>query len=504
MSALQALISNDISAVPFGSIICSGLCLSKARIHGLRPVSSQLKASEDSFLAIRCRSLCMQRWSALTSSITAAGRQLRWQDVVSLAAGKWQVVSSCGRCHPVPRQDALAIIARPKRILYNAAIAACGRALAWPASLALLSELRQLQQPDVKSFGAAALALQRQPGHQALLLQLMAEDRISPDVTVCSTAATSWERASNWEAALHLLTTIELRDLDTVAAGTLASTLAKGACWSQALLLLELVDAKANVVVMGAVISACERAHRWTAALELLERMYQQGPWPDTFVLDSVLRACGRGLAWESVLSLFASMPSQFLFPGATGFSAVSLALGCGRQWIKMLDMLEVMSQQRMAADMPSLSMGLEEAEQRACAVNCMSEAAGRTRDDPSSLVCVLTVMEQAPNGCALLRRHFFGCSEEELAARDAAMASGRASYERAREKEMSLGPPLGRKVYVSNLRSKDGRTRVPKLTITDSTGQTFMTLTKRDFEQLMSWKPEIQQELVKYEKKLT
>eukprot|EP00439_Symbiodinium_sp_Y106_P054377 s1524_g7.t1 len=121
---------------------------------------------------------------------------------------------------------------------------------------------------------------------------------------------------------------------------------------------------------------------------------------------------------------------------------------------------------------------------------------------------------QQAPNGCALLRRHFasvrprssscwsersprhfFGCSEEELAARDAAMASGRASYERAREKEMSLGPPLGRKVYVSNLRSKDGRTRVPKLTITDSTGQTFMTLTKRDFEQLMSWKPEIQQE---------
>ncbi|CAE7630705.1 PTAC2 [Symbiodinium sp. CCMP2456] len=396
----------------------------------------------------------MQRWSALTSAITAAGRQLRWQDAVAI----------------------IARVREPNRILYNAAIAACGRSFAWPASLALLSELRQVQQPDVKSFGAAALALQRQPGLQAQLLLLMAEERISPDVTVCSTAATSWERASSWEAALDLLASVELRDLDTVAAGTLASTLAKGACWSQALVLVAATNA--NVVVMGAVVSACERAHRWTAALELLERMFQQGPWPDTVVLDSVLRACGRGLAWEAVLSLFASMPSQFLSPGATGFSAVSLALGCGRQWIKMLDMLEVMSQQRMTADVPSLSMGLEEAEQR----------------------------HAQAEGAAVwpTRRHFFGCSEEELAARDAAMASGRASYERAREKEMSLGPPLGRKVYVSNLRSKDGRTRVPKLTITDSTGQKFMTLTKRDFEQLMSWKPEIQQEMVKYEKKLT
>ncbi|CAE7767319.1 PTAC2 [Symbiodinium necroappetens] len=419
----------------------------------------------------------MQRWPALTSAITAAGRQLRWQDAVAI----------------------IARIREPNRILYNAAIAACGRSFAWPASLALLSELRQLQQPDVKSFGAAALALQRQPGLQAQLLQLMAEERISPDMTVCSTVATSWERASSWEAALDLLTSIELRDLDTVAAGTLASALAKGAAWSQALVLVDATNA--NVLVMGAVVSACERAHRWTAALELMERMFQQGPWPDTVVLDSVLRACGRGLAWEAVLSLFASMPSQFLCPGATGFSAVSLALGCGRQWIKMLDMLEVMSQQRMTADVPSLSMGLEEAEQRSLQVvetkllrslaysvpgNCMSEVA-------------------ASAGCALLRRHFasvnprhfFGCSEEELAARDAAMASGRASYERAREKEMSLGPPLGRKVYVSNLRSKDGRTRVPKLTITDSTGQKFMTLTKRDFEQLMSWKPEIQQDLL-------
>ena len=59
----------------------------------------------------------------------------------------------------------------------------------------------------------------------------------------------------------------------------------------------------------------------------------------------------------------------------------------------------------------------------------------------------------------------------------------------------LACGRRTGRKVFVSNLRCKDGRRRIPKLTITDSAGQRFLTLTKRDFEQLMSWKPQINQE---------
>ncbi|CAE7564877.1 TSA 417 [Symbiodinium pilosum] len=63
-----------------------------------------------------------------------------------------------------------------------------------------------------------------------------------------------------------MLASIHPADWDVVAVGTLASTLAKGACWSHALQLLEMV--KPTVVVMGAVISACERTHRWIMALE--------------------------------------------------------------------------------------------------------------------------------------------------------------------------------------------------------------------------------------------
>ena len=70
-------------------------------------------------------------------------------------------------------------MARPNVIHYNAAIAACGRSLAWQAALALLSRLRHGshalaayelmsvcsgrhgQQPDVKSLMAAIFQFQQ-------------------------------------------------------------------------------------------------------------------------------------------------------------------------------------------------------------------------------------------------------------------------------------------------------------------------------------------------------
>lgn len=99
--------------------------------------------------------------------------------------------------------------------------------------------------------------------------------------------------------------------------------------------------------------------------------------------------------------------------------------------------------------------------------------------------------------------RDFFGCSQEDLDHRDAAISASRAKYDQHRSKELSLGPPIGRKIYVSNLRSKDGRKRVPKLTILDSEGNKWITLTKADVEQIMKWKDELNKELIRYQKKL-
>ncbi|CAE8641112.1 unnamed protein product [Polarella glacialis] len=93
--------------------------------------------------------------------------------------------------------------------------------------------------------------------------------------------------------------------------------------------------------------------------------------------------------------------------------------------------------------------------------------------------------------------------SDEEIASRDSNVGDTRAAYEQRKAAEVSLGPPFGRKVYVSNLRQKDGRTRVPKLTITDSSGAKWMTLSEADFEEIVKLMPKIKDEIIRYQKKL-
>merc|ERR1712039_75955 len=95
-------------------------------------------------------------------------------------------------------------------------------------------------------------------------------------------------------------------------------------------------------------------------------------------------------------------------------------------------------------------------------------------------------------------------CSEQDLERRDAVIAASRSHWDQNKAKELSLGPTLGRKVVVSNFRSRDGLSQVPKLMITDSTGHKFMTLTEEDFDAIVENLPKIKSELFRYAKKLS
>mmetsp|Transcript_19129 Transcript_19129/g.25695 ORF Transcript_19129/g.25695 Transcript_19129/m.25695 type:complete len:143 (-) Transcript_19129:105-533(-) len=95
-------------------------------------------------------------------------------------------------------------------------------------------------------------------------------------------------------------------------------------------------------------------------------------------------------------------------------------------------------------------------------------------------------------------------CDAEELARRDAARAGDRAAYEGRCGKQVSLGDTLDRQIYVANLRTKDGRRRVPKLMMLDSEGHKWMSLTEEDFEAIVKFLPKIKTEIIKYQKKLS
>eukprot|EP00434_Breviolum_minutum_P028306 symbB.v1.2.025043.t1/scaffold2403.1/size80067/1 len=62
---------------------------------------------------------------------------------------------------------------------------------------------------------------------------------------------------------------------------------------------------------------------------------------------------------------LFTEMLRSNVPLGSMGFSAAALAFGYGHQWQEMFRILEVIHQQRMAADVFAISLGLGEAEQR-------------------------------------------------------------------------------------------------------------------------------------------
>eukprot|EP00747_Dinoflagellata_sp_TGD_P185746 gnl/TRDRNA2_/TRDRNA2_42447_c0_seq1.p1 gnl/TRDRNA2_/TRDRNA2_42447_c0~~gnl/TRDRNA2_/TRDRNA2_42447_c0_seq1.p1 ORF type:complete len:166 (+),score=18.13 gnl/TRDRNA2_/TRDRNA2_42447_c0_seq1:74-499(+) len=95
-------------------------------------------------------------------------------------------------------------------------------------------------------------------------------------------------------------------------------------------------------------------------------------------------------------------------------------------------------------------------------------------------------------------------CTTEEIERRDAERELDRKAYQKCRDAEESLGPPFNRKIFVANFRSQDGSRRVPKIQINDSTDRKIMTITEKDFEEIVKNLPKIKTELIRYGKKLT
>ena len=63
----------------------------------------------------------------------------------------------------------------------------------------------------------------------------------------------------------------------------------------------------------------------------------------------------------------------------------------------------------------------------------------------PISLISIVTYFHPTMGFCQIFSaRDFFGCSQEDLDQRDAAISASRAKYEQQRSKELSLGPPIG------------------------------------------------------------
>ncbi|CAE8719452.1 unnamed protein product, partial [Polarella glacialis] len=101
-----------------------------------------------------------------------------------------------------------------------------------------------------------------------------------------------------------------------------------------------------SLVAQNACISACARAARWSAALELLLQARLLGLQPDAISCSSALGACGGpGQLWQRALTLLAGMINEGPAPNVVTFgAAISAVCEKGRQSGLALQLLEGMS----------------------------------------------------------------------------------------------------------------------------------------------------------------
>ncbi|CAE8682311.1 unnamed protein product, partial [Polarella glacialis] len=138
------------------------------------------------------------------------------------------------------------------------------------------------------------------------------------DAVACNAAATACERAGHWPAALELLQASRLlsgsASLSLVACSVAASCWRAASSWAAAVQLLQeaqVVKVEVNVVVWGAVVSACERSGKWQPALELLTELRQQGLALNAVLCASALDACGKAALWQPALSILSQIRQQ-------------------------------------------------------------------------------------------------------------------------------------------------------------------------------------------------
>ncbi|CAJ1417149.1 unnamed protein product, partial [Effrenium voratum] len=211
----------------------------------------------------------------------------------------------------------------PNVFCYNSASSACARAGEWPICAELVRTVSGVSwQPDLITLNSAL-------------------------------RATSVE--GHWRVAKVLLKAIRQVgfQLSPVSCGSLTSSC--GRCWRRAFHWLDYTKSagvEVGEIPRNAVISACEKAAAWQAAVEA-----ERGGGPSLVGCNSLLSACEKGSQWQMALHLLLSLPREVI-PDEITFNAVlgavlRVALDAGA-YVSVMSVCEKASQWTAALDLLS------------------------------------------------------------------------------------------------------------------------------------------------------
>ena len=198
------------------------------------------------------------------------------------------------------------------RIIKNA-----GR-ISWKRVQAVFCDMRVLQaETNVIHYSAAISVLF---GHWPLALAFL--EHCSQDTVSFNAMLGVFAKNAMWQVALDMLCRQDsidsAIDVDVVSYSTVVSACEKAGRWRAAMGVLALMSAKTtrpSLVTFSTILSSCGKAGEWAKGLTCLTEMRRQLSEPNLITLNSAITLCDRSFQWQAALFTASWLGCQSLNP---------------------------------------------------------------------------------------------------------------------------------------------------------------------------------------------
>eukprot|EP00434_Breviolum_minutum_P004029 symbB.v1.2.003546.t1/scaffold196.1/size274459/18 len=256
------------------------------------------------------------------------------------------VISACERCgawlqalHCFSEAEKYSDWEGADDVTFNALISAFEKGRQWQLALHILRAMKETSiEVDVISYSAAISACEKAlQWERALeLLAEMRTEEIVPNMITVNAAISACSNGIKWHLALQLLSfsasdgLFQVRQhADATTQSALITALGFALEWESALLQLSIPSPMTlDTVAVNSGISACERAERWSNAIQLLEYLTVLRLAGSVLTYNSVLDGCVRAAQWTQGLNALQSLCGALLKPDVTTQAVVVMIPG--------------------------------------------------------------------------------------------------------------------------------------------------------------------------------
>ena len=260
--------------------------------------------------------------------------------------------------------------------------------------------------PDLVAYNTALSALGRaaKPVEAESLLDKMTAANVTPSIRSYNALLLAHERSGDVSACLSLLEKLRNEGIANVASfSTVMSACARAGKWEAALQLLTDLQLaqddksrdgaskdgiKVDKIAFSACITACEKGGRWKEALRILQMAKSAGVVLDTISYSAAISACEKCGQWEAAVDLLQQLKEAGLRPDTIAYNATLAAVATAGEWKVATKLLADMKDERVKCTAVTLNAAVRACErsgQYQHAINLLTRYGGNTCSVDSS-----------------------------------------------------------------------------------------------------------------------